>query len=271
MRNRRLDSSGVAERALPFDERPADDSCFTRVAYAKMLDAALASEYRFLGYAEATASLEAERACILRHDIDIDPGAACELAEIEAARGIRATFFVMLRSPAYNAFGRANQTLLRRIAGRGHSIGLHFDLAFRPDSRSEEEWIEAEAAILEQLLGVRIDTISFHQPSLGERDAREIRPARLLSAYDFPGFTYVSDANKTLGQGSLIRLFEEATLPRIQLCIHPVWWATDDPHATVEELWDDAILANLYRSQEQILETERGFGTRRRWNVERDE
>jgi hypothetical protein len=246
---------------------PPDDACFTRAAYETMLDSALASGYRFVSYEEALSDSTTERLCVLRHDIDVDPGAAAEMAEIEATRGVRGTYFVMTRSAVYNAFGRANQTLLRRIAERGHWIGLHYDLAFKPDDASVTHWIDTEAKTLAAMLGVEVRCVSFHQPMLAEDEARTAQPEGLVSAFDFPGLTYISDANKALPEGSLLRLFREASIPRIHLCIHPLWWMTDDPDATVEKLWDQAIIANLGRSQEQILATEKRFGSARTWSV----
>lgn len=257
----------VTDPALPLDEIPGDDTCFTRRSYAAMIDTALAGGYRFIGYDDSRPARGDERLCILRHDIDVDPGAALELAEIEADRRVRATYFVMTRSPVYNPFGRANQDLLRRIAELGHWIGLHYDLAFKPDDAAVEHWIATEAEILATMLGVEVRSVAFHQPGLAAEDPASVRPDGLISAFDFPDFTYISDANKTMRAGSFVRLFREASIPRIQLCIHPLWWATDDPGATVEALWDQAVLANLQRSQDQILATERGFGPARTWSV----
>jgi hypothetical protein len=256
----------VTEPAFPIDA-PDDDTCFTRVAYGTMLDTALAGGYGFLGYHEALTAPAGRKLCILRHDVDVDPGAALELARIEAERSVFGTYFVMTRSPVYNAFGRANQTVFRKILELGHCIGLHYDIAFEPAGGSLESWIEGEADILGRMLGTEIRSVSFHQPALGRTRPRTIRLDGLINAFDFPGFTYVSDANKGLPKGSLVRLFREGSTPRIHLCVHPLWWATDDPDATVQELWDRAILGNLRRSQEQLLSTERGFGPPRTWSV----
>jgi hypothetical protein len=50
--------------------------------------------------------------------------------------------------------------------------------------------------------------------------------------------------------------------------VHPIWWATDDPDATTEQLWTEAILRNLERSQEQLLASEGAFGGPRRFSIE---
>jgi hypothetical protein len=247
---------------------PADDACFTFDAYRRMLEVAASSEYRFATY-DGPFPGDESRTCILRHDVDVDPGAAAALARIEQAAGVVATYFVMVRSPVYNTFARANQTFLREISNLGHRIGLHYDVAFRPDGRPASEWIRREAELLGAMLGVDVNVVSFHQPGLSDEDPRTISTGGLVSAYDFPGFTYVSDANKAMREGSFISLFRDARIRKIHLCIHPVWWATDDPHADVMDLWDGAILANLERSQEQILATERAYGARRVYRVGR--
>jgi hypothetical protein len=249
-------------------ESSADDVCFSFDAYRNMLDAALGSGYRFVSY-ESGPSETASRLCLLRHDVDIDPEAAARIAHIEYERGVVATYFVMLRSPVYNAFGRASEQFFREITALGHHIGLHYDIAFGPDNRHAEESIRREADVLGSMLGVEVNTFSFHQPMFGSADARSVRPEGMISAFDFPGFVYLSDANKAVPEGSFVRLFREAAIPRIQLCIHPIWWATDDPDADVADLWDEAILAAMRRSQEQLLATERGFGPPRSITIAR--
>jgi hypothetical protein len=256
----------MAEPAFESHGSRLEDTCFTRGAYRRMLEAALGSDYAFVPYVQ-TEPLETERACILRHDVDVDPGAALELARIEHELGVRSTYFVMTRSPIYNAFGRANQTLLREIADLGHWIGLHYDVAFRPDGSPVDGWIKAEAEVLATMLCTTVKTVSFHQPMLSDEHPSRIRVDGLVSAFDFPGFVYVSDANKVLREGSLVRMFRESSIPRLHLCIHAEWWVTDDPHLSPGELWDEALLRNLHRSQEQILATERGFGSPRTFSI----
>jgi hypothetical protein len=237
---------------------PAEDA-FSFAAYRRMLDAARDSGYRFVAYDDDHPD-DGSRLCLLRHDVDIDPEAAARIARIEHECGVAATYFVMVRSPVYNAFGRANEMFFREIVDLGHRIGLHYDLAFRPYVRPTDEWIRREAAVLESMLGVEVNVVSFHQPTFGAEDARSVQSEGMISAFDFPGFVYVSDANKAMPEGSFVRLFSEALIQRIHLCIHPIWWATDDPTADVADLWDEAIIATLTRSQQQILATERGFG-----------
>jgi hypothetical protein len=227
---------------------------FTRSGYADLLAQALDAGYEFGFYDDVP---DAPRVCLLRHDVDADLGAAAELARIEHDAGVRATYFCMLRSPLYNLFARANVELVQEIVGFEHAIGLHYDVGVVPNAaRTHDEQVVVEARALSDLLGLPIRVVSFHQPSANPR-AAEIQTPGLVSAYDFDGFEYVSDTNKA-------EEFADLELPpRVQLLVHPLWWATDDPGASTEELWDAAILANVRRAQGQLVATERAYGPAR--------
>jgi len=87
---------------------------FSPEGYKEMLKAALASGYNFLSFSD-TARFTAEKVCLLRHDIDADLEAARDMALMESRVGVRATYFLMLRSPIYNLFGRANSQFVHQI------------------------------------------------------------------------------------------------------------------------------------------------------------
>lgn len=242
---------------------------YTRAAYRAVLGQLAASGRRCVAYGEE--ALAAAGPCVLlRHDVDADPGAALALAQAEAAAGARATYFVMLRSPVYNAFSRDAAAALAGIAALGHWIGLHYDAAVEPQAgRTHAEQAELEAQALAALLGVPVAALSFHQPALGTADPATIRPAGLASAWDPEGFAYLSDANKRFAAETLAAALADPERPRLQLLIHPEWWVGDDPARSTSELWDDALGRCFDRMQEQLLATERGFGPPRSFLVRR--
>ncbi|VTX99065.1 Uncharacterised protein [Campylobacter concisus] len=57
---------------------------------------------------------------LLRHDIDVSPKLALEMAKLEHKLGVNSTFFFMVRSPFYNLFSRANDNIVRQIIDMGH-------------------------------------------------------------------------------------------------------------------------------------------------------
>jgi hypothetical protein len=243
---------------------------FTRSGYADFVEGARAAGYDFVSFPEAVAA-SAPRVCLLRHDVDADLGAAAELAQVERAADARATYFCMVRSPLYNVFGRAETKLIDEILGLGHWLGLHYDVAVEPRAgRTHEESITAEANMLAEMFGAPVEAVSFHQPAANP-SVREVETGKLVSAYDFHGFHYVTDANKADDFMHVVDGLRAGLHPRIQILIHPLWWVTEDPRASTEDLWDRAILSNLERSQEQLAAMERAFGGRRRFAITRDD
>jgi hypothetical protein len=239
------------------------EESFTRAGYRALLETALASGYQFCPFDDPD-SIAADRACFLRHDVDADPGAALELARLEHGLGVEATYFFMLRSPLYNLFGRENDGIVREILSLGHRLGLHQDVAFRPDGRTPQEWMELERELLERTFGVSVAAVSIHQP------AGPVELHGVVNTYDLPGFEYVSDSNMAAREPSLWQLLRETRPPRLQLLIHPMWWIGDDP-ASTEMLWERAILANWERAQRQLLATERAYGEPRVLRIEQPE
>jgi hypothetical protein len=88
-------------------------------AYGAMLDAA--SGYRFVHFDHEP--LEGE--LFLRHDVDLSLAAAAQMAKLEAARSVSATYFLMTRSVFYNLASAEGERLIAQLRDLGHSVGLH--------------------------------------------------------------------------------------------------------------------------------------------------
>jgi hypothetical protein len=83
-----------------------------------------------------------------RHDIDRDPFAAVAMARLEERLGVRATYYVMLRSPYYNPFSFEVRDAVEQLAWMGHRIGVHVELD-RPREAIISE-VEVEARCVQQ-------------------------------------------------------------------------------------------------------------------------
>ena len=107
-----------------------------------------------LGYeARSYESAELEkRHLILRHDIDMSLDAALPIAEIESSLGLRAHYFVLVRTEMYNLFSAQADRVLRELAALGHEIGLHFDASLH-DVADLDRAAAAECAALELATG----------------------------------------------------------------------------------------------------------------------
>ena len=74
-------------------------SCaFTLDHYDELLEAARAGGYRFAGFESPPGRGD----LLLRHDVDLSLDAALRIAELEAAAGASATYFLMTESVFYN-------------------------------------------------------------------------------------------------------------------------------------------------------------------------
>jgi hypothetical protein len=240
-------------------------SGFSLAAYAEMLAAGRASGYRFVTFAEvADGKAEGERLCLLRHDVDASIAFALDLARAEAADGVRSTYFVMPRSPAYNLLGRHAALAVREMAALGHDIALHFDAAhpLAEPARLAEQ-IGAEAALVAELSGKSVAAFSFHQPSAQIIAARVEVPG-LINTYHpghLPGWHYASDSNRVWRGETGLALLRDAPHARLQLLTHPMWWVSDA--ADTMAVWDAAIRSNFEVMQRQFLDTEAAYGAPR--------
>ena len=243
-----------------------------------MLTRAQEARYRFVLFrdvADGASAANQELACLLRHDVDADLSAAAELARAERELGVSSTYFLMLRSPLYNLMGRHNYLLAETLLSLGHEIGLHYDQGFDAKRgwtlQQTADAVEAEAEWLERQFGTRVSAVSFHQPGPAVLQGRVTTGSR-INTYDrerLAAFDYFSDSNRQfpLGQKSIEDAIAAHAPRNLHLLVHPIWWVYDDP--TTEAAWDRAIHSNLQAMQHQLLETERAYGSRRRFAIDK--
>lgn len=194
---------------------PYDD--FTEASYRQLLSD-VGELYQFGTFLEQPNRPHA----VWRHDIDLSPHRARSLARIEAEKGVRATYFVRVRSPFYNVFERSVVAILKEIAAMGHEIGLHVEPS-DPD--------EVHKAVLEDglTLSVAIDSpvsvVSFHNPTVaGLLGFNEPMIEGLVNTYStkfFREYAYVTDSG-----GSWRRPIHEllGLHPHLHVVTHPEWW-----------------------------------------------
>lgn len=108
----------------------------------------------------------------LRHDCDAGHSlaTAVKIAEWEAERGYRSTFYILHTSPYWMASGFAAS--LDRIAELGHEIGIHADcLAEALKTGRDPDQILDEALATLRGLGFQVRGVAGHGNSLCNRDA----------------------------------------------------------------------------------------------------
>lgn len=189
-----------------------------------MIEELLSRGYVARGFGDADA---AKAHLILRHDIDVSLAHALSIAEVEAEIGVRASYFVLLRSPLYNPFGPRDLTIIHRLRALGHEIGLHFDASlYANDWAQLNDAATCECAALEAMTGEPVTTISLHRPAkalLGDKRSLGGR----LHAYQprfFGEMGYCSDSRGAWHHGHPLDHDTVAKGRALHLLTHPVWW-----------------------------------------------
>ncbi len=249
----------------------SDHQCtFTLDEYRYILTCGKQSGYRFVDFKDLKNDLSSPY-CVLRHDIDSDLRQAAALGAVEKEIGVQSTYFLMLHSPIYNLFSRANTAYVNSLLENGHDIGLHADELYYASGSTDQmnAHIHEEVGLLEKTFGTKIHAVSFHQPGQRILENDIALPDGLLNTYnrnDMAGIHYISDSNMTWQEACPSILFREQRYARLQLLMHPMWW-TPSP-MPVETKWNRALVEQFELMQDQLLECERAYGPERSFVIQ---
>jgi hypothetical protein len=210
---------------------------FTHAAYERLLALAKA-QYRFRLYHDFDPH---ESFVLWRHDLDFSIEDALPLARMEAAAGVRCTYFVNMRSEFYSPFEARSLEAIATIVALGHEIGLHFDFALAgvADAAALERRLQHEADILRSEYRVPIRAFSFHNPTDAALAFDAPSYAGMVNTYAAwfrKDAAYCSDSN---GHWRFDRLEDVLSRPAsrpLQVLTHPTWWTADvmSPHEKVQ-------------------------------------
>ena len=178
-------------------------SCdFSLDHYAELLDAARAGGYRFAHFDRPPEAGD----LLLRHDVDLSLDAAVRLAELEAAAGATATYFLMTESVFYNLASAEGRNVIERLRALGHRVGLH---AVHPRAERDERFEPV---------------VAWHNPE-PEYMREPIEGAvNVMQEGYFAPATYRSDSNRHWRSGCPHDALREGAFPWLQLLTHPEIW-----------------------------------------------
>src|SRR5450755_261990 len=146
---------------------------FELKSYEHLLQAGIGAGYKFISFAEIGKE-RSQRSCLLRHDVDSELLGCGGMLDVERCLGVTATYFLRMRSTAYNLFSVEATAMVARMLRDGHKIGLHF-MGERCEGQSIPAIVEEilrETRWLEQEFDVKIEAVSFHQPTKAILDAQ---------------------------------------------------------------------------------------------------
>jgi hypothetical protein len=129
------------------------------------------------------------------------------MAELEAARGVSATYFLMTRSVFYNLASPEGQRALQRLRELGHRVGLH---ALYPHVDFDE----------------RFDPVlAWHNPDPEFMSEPVEGLVNVMAPPWFDREHYRSDSNQHWRQGDLTAPLGSGEFEWLQLLTHPEIWA----------------------------------------------
>ena len=179
-----------------------------------------------------------KKCVILRHDVDYNLKKAIKIAELEADKGIKSTFFILLTTDFYNIYALDNKSIIRNIASMGHEIGLHFDEAnYNRESKGLDEIVSNivwEAESLSNAIDYKITTVSMHRPSKMVLEAN-LKISNIVNTYDeifFKHFKYISDSRGRWRE-PVDEIIDKNMYNRLHILTHPFWY--NDRELSIKE------------------------------------
>lgn len=196
--------------------------------YVELLDAARDYRWAFFDREPQPGDV------FLRHDVDMSLDAALQMAELEAERGVRATYFLMTRSDFYNLDSRGGERALARLRELGHRVGLH---GVHPDAA----------------LDGRFDpVVAWHTP---DPDYMTVPLDGAVNVMQEPWFhpdRYRSDSNQHWRSGCPHDDLRAGRFEWLQLLVHPEIWVY--PGATMRETMEAFLDADRAARRQAMLD-----------------
>jgi hypothetical protein len=203
---------------------------FDLAHYVELLDAARAGGYRFAFFDREPRTGD----LLLRHDVDMSLDAAVTMAELEAERGVAATYFLMTRSDFYNLDARSGLATLARLRELGHRVGLH---GVHPDAALDD----------------RFDpVVAWHTPEPEYMTLAIPGAVNVMQEGYFDPARYRSDSNQHWRSGCPHGELAAAAFDWLQLLVHPEIWVYDG--ATMRETMASQLDAERELRWRQLAE-----------------
>lgn len=166
---------------------------------------------------------------IWRHDVEFEPDSALKMAQIEHVAGVQATYFFQMHCPYYNLFDEHYTSVFHKIKDLGHHCGLHFDCCYWgiSDEKQLDEYISLDRQYLERVLGIEIDTFSFHNTTPFTQRCLEYRYGGLVNVYSSFFKEHYSYCGDSLGYWRFDRLedvLNDEKVRHLQVLTHDANW-----------------------------------------------
>jgi hypothetical protein len=151
---------------------------FSLAKYRELIESLKNRKYNFLTFLDFIAYLT-DKSVILRHDVDLKPGNALEMARLEKVFGIKGSYYFRSVPESYE------KNIIKQISEMGHEVGYHYETVdtvtsdkLKVTSNREEIVDRAFELFCKELEKFRkiveIKTICMHGSPRGKWDNRMI-------------------------------------------------------------------------------------------------
>lgn len=219
--------------------------------YEDILQIGLEHGYQFLDFDALSSLPPGQKGCIVRHDVDYMPEWSIRFGRIEQQLGIKSTYFFQICAKPYNLRETENYRVVRKLVDMGHTVGLHFDPAWKEGMEWEQVALlcEKDKALFEAITDIKpCDIISFHNPHRFTDLILNKDIARVRHTYEsefFSKIKYISDSQGWY-EGCLCKIFVSEKYDRIQFLTHPHIWPGQ---TTGDFIRDMASMVKLYTDE----------------------
>lgn len=191
----------------------------------------------------------------LRHDVDVSPAKALEMAKIEFSEDVQSSYHFMVDSPMYSLDDPETQAAIREIQSMGHDIGLHINVGDNLRNSAYtiqdlEEQLVRDSHTVERVTGRPVYSFSFHRQ--GEKipgSHNQMIIHGIVNTFSSEMGTvsngrYIADSRGIWSPDPMPALAQFAkTKALVQLVVHPIWWGETHMNANerVGELYSDLV------------------------------
>lgn len=141
---------------------------FTLKIYRRLIETLQANGYSFFTFEDYCLGKVSEKYVILRHDVDLRAGHSYTTARMEAALGIRASYY-------FRVVPQSNQPdIIRSIAQFGHEIGYHYEDMSLFNGNAEKALAHFQHQLAYFRMFYPIKTISMHGSPTSKYDNKDL-------------------------------------------------------------------------------------------------
>jgi len=200
---------------------------FTYKDYENMLEHASKKGY---GFGKFNTTLLPNPTIYLRHDADLSPDRAHDMACLEYNLGVKSTYFFMDLSPMYDLYSRKTISIIEHITSMGHSVGRHL---------TNEQVSQGGLYSFSSIFTTPV--FSIHMPHK-RYFGNNMLPINTYNDDYFNKALYISDSTGKFRFNDPLEEMDINRNPQIHLSCHPLWYGSGTKRHKIDSILEGRIL-----------------------------